>query len=418
MAQWKKSNFRGVRYREHPTRKHGKIPDRYYTIFFKLEGKMVQEGLGWASHQWEEVGRDGKVKLVNWTEKRAAVVLGELRNNYRQGSGPRTLKEKREMQGRERVRAQSESMTLTDFWESDYIHNLKARMKQSSWEKEVDHFEKQMRSAIGDKPLKEITAQDVDRMLDRMREKGLSPRSQQYAKGTLGRIWKHAAQRKFVKAGDNPVAGVKIKQVNNARLRVISPEDLKNILDYLTVADPAAHDITLFAAFTGCRFSEAANLTWEHVDFIRNTALFPETKNRDAREVFLVEPVVDMLRRRGPGGTGEPVFVNSRGGAFNEPPSAFRTVVKLLKLNEGRGNRDRVCFHTLRHTAATLAARRGVPVKDLQLMLGWKTPSMVFRYVKGSEEVQRQAMRALAQSLTGEMGKVIPIIKRQAEKEA
>ena len=57
---------------------------------------------------------------------------------------------------------------------------------------------------------------------------------------------------------------------------------------------------------------------------------------------------------------------------------------------------DKVSFHSLRHTAATLAARRGTPVKDLQILFGWRTPSMVFRYAKGDEDAQRRAMSGIA----------------------
>ena len=48
-------------------------------------------------------------------------------------------------------------------------------------------------------------------------------------------------------------------------------------------------------------------------------------------------------------------------------------------------------------------------MKDLQLIFGWKTPSMVFRYVKGDKEAQRQAMKGLAQTLSLEDEKIVPI---------
>jgi hypothetical protein len=34
---------------------HGGVPDRYYCIFYKLDGKMIEEALGWASQSGEEV---------------------------------------------------------------------------------------------------------------------------------------------------------------------------------------------------------------------------------------------------------------------------------------------------------------------------------------------------------------------------
>ena len=52
---WHKTEFTGVRYREHPTRlfsgksKQKKRPDRYYTIYFRYNGKLFEEGIGWES---------------------------------------------------------------------------------------------------------------------------------------------------------------------------------------------------------------------------------------------------------------------------------------------------------------------------------------------------------------------------------
>ncbi len=48
---------KGIRYREHPTRKHGKISkgetekpaDRYYVLQYKRNGKVINESMGRAS---------------------------------------------------------------------------------------------------------------------------------------------------------------------------------------------------------------------------------------------------------------------------------------------------------------------------------------------------------------------------------
>lgn len=409
---WIKSKFQGIRYREHPTRKHGLLPDRYYTIFYKLDGKMIQEALGWASESWEEQ-INGEKKRANWTEKRAAGVLAELQKNQSVGTGPRTLKEKRALKEKAQAILKAESLTLAEFWEQDYQHILKARIKPTSWKKEVSHFKNRICPAMGSKALTSITSVDVERMVDLMRADELTPRTQQYAVGTFFRIWKHAAKRKLVKIGDNPATAVPVKQVNNTRLRILSPEELKSILQYLAASDSAAHDITLFCAYTGCRFSEAARLKWEHIDFARNTALFTDTKNRDSREVHLESELTALLKHRIPGRTGEFVFTKQDGLPLNEPPSAFKTAVDKLGFNKDRGPRDRITFHSLRHTAATFAARNHTDVKDMQLIFGWKTPSMVFRYVKGNENARRHAMKGLARTLSGEESKIIPIEKAE-----
>ena len=46
MTQWHKTDFKGIRYRKHPTRKHGVQADRYYVLTYKLDGKTKTEAVG------------------------------------------------------------------------------------------------------------------------------------------------------------------------------------------------------------------------------------------------------------------------------------------------------------------------------------------------------------------------------------
>jgi hypothetical protein len=67
----------GIRYRKHATRKHGARLDRYFTLRYSVDGKQVEEALGWSS--------DG------WTVARAQEELSKLRKAKRTGDGPLTL---------------------------------------------------------------------------------------------------------------------------------------------------------------------------------------------------------------------------------------------------------------------------------------------------------------------------------------
>jgi hypothetical protein len=40
---------KGVRCKEHPTRKNGIKPDLYFSIRYQVDGKSVESGLGWAT---------------------------------------------------------------------------------------------------------------------------------------------------------------------------------------------------------------------------------------------------------------------------------------------------------------------------------------------------------------------------------
>ncbi len=406
---WIKSKFQGIRYREHKTRKYGQRPDKYFTIFYKLDGKMVQEALGWASKTWEEIDAQGRKKTNNWTEKRASEVLAELKKNQRLGIEPRTLKERRSIQEKELAKLKAESITLDEFWKEDYMPALKMRISKSSWQKEVLHFNLRISPQLGNRPLKEITAEELEDMITKMRSEGLAPRTQEYALGTFNRIWKYAAKRKLVKASENPAPDVHIQKVNNTRTRILTPDELSSILQYLSVSDSSAHDISTFCAFTGCRFSEAANLKWENIDFQRQTAFFTKTKNGDSREIHLEPILIDLIRNRNPGNTGATVFTKKDGSPYKEPPSAFKTAADNLGFNTNRNPRDKVTMHTLRHTAATYGVRNNTSVKDMQDIFGWKTPAMVFRYAKSDENTKRTAMKGISNALSKNNEKIIQI---------
>lgn len=49
--KWHSTGIKGLRYREHSSRKHGVKRDRYYAIRYQRDGKRVEGGLGWTSDE-------------------------------------------------------------------------------------------------------------------------------------------------------------------------------------------------------------------------------------------------------------------------------------------------------------------------------------------------------------------------------
>ena len=78
-----------------------------------------------------------------------------------------------------------------------------------------------------------------------------------------------------------------------------------------------------------------------------------------------------------------------------DTPYYFSEAVKALALNEGRSTRDRVTFHTIRHTVATNLAKV-LDVRSLMDVMGWKVIAMAARYIHTQEETKRQAANILA----------------------
>lgn len=82
--------FPGVRFREHPTRKHGVKADRYFTIRHQVGGVRHEEILSWASQRM--------------TAHKALLILAELREAARTARGGKTtLAERRAKRSSETV---------------------------------------------------------------------------------------------------------------------------------------------------------------------------------------------------------------------------------------------------------------------------------------------------------------------------
>jgi integrase len=369
----------GIRCREHETRKHGVKLDRYFTLRFYIDGKRIEEALGWASE--------------GWTLTKAQAELIKLREAKRTGQGETTLAEKRasattqrESEARRQTEEVRRSVTLFSYFNDTYKPWAEAT-KAKAFTRELQLWAKWIEPTLGDLSVREIGLDQWDLLVKTLTDAGMSERTREYATGTLRRIMSHAYARKISTAP--PPSGRVIgatAALHNRRERVLSDDELHKLLAALKVRDIRAWRATLFAAGTGCRAGEAFALRWCDVDLDRGAATFPKTKNGKPRTVPLGTEIKAMIddafSEAKENKKAEPtdlVFPTSVGTRYTSQPTAFRKTVKALKFNEERGRSDRVCFHTLRHTAATKLARV-LPLRGLMDVMGWTQVAMAARY--------------------------------------
>jgi len=379
---WRKA-AKGIRYRLHPTRKHGKQPDRYYVIRYAANGAKHQEALGWASE--------------GWTLDKAQEQLSKLKAGLKTGEGPQSLAEKRQRakekaEADERLRQEEarKGITLSEYYERHY-KPWKSLAKPAAFEKEASHWARWLEPQLGTTPMRKIGLEQWYALVNALRTAALTQRSVEYICGTLRRILKHALQHRILAEAPPPAAQIgATAPKDNRRLRVLTPDELETLMHEIKTLDIAAWRITVFAMLVGCRFSDAKRLLWGQVDFTRKTVTFAKTKTV-ARVVPIGDELLSLLHEFGPGTPKEHVFTNSKGDPYKDPPHALRTAVATLKLNDGRAANDRFSFHNLRHMAATDLAR-ALPLRDLMDYMGWKTPAMALRYMHGNEKAQRAAI--------------------------
>lgn len=377
MGQWKNTSFTGVRYREHPTRKHGIMPDRYFVVRYQRDGKRVEEKLGWASD------KEGK-----WTAEKAATILAKLKDAYDQGkSEPTRLaearqseKERKEREALEKARQEKENLTFGQYFNGTYFPIAKTSKKKVSWEKEESHFKHWIEPAIGKISLKDLRPIHLERLKKTLLEGKKSPRTIQYIFSTARIVWNHAKKNRMVE-GDSPTKAVKKPKVENRRIRFLNAEEAQTLLEDLERRDLATYRMAAISLFMGLRAGEIFNLEWKNLDRENGLLWVMDGKSGKSRAVYMPDQVKKIFKEMTPGGPEDLIFPGPDGEPLREITSYFRTAVKKLGFNEGiTDRRERFSFHSLRHTAASFLIQSGVDLYTVKEILGHGSIALTERY--------------------------------------
>jgi integrase len=334
--------------------------------------------------------------------------LGELRQNWRTGAGPQTLKELREsglVQAAAAAAAERESrqapLTLGHFW----VATVRPQISLTYTKNEISSSSAKIKKWLGsllDRPLAAITTADLENMVVKpLLEIGRSPATIEGVLRLFSIIWHRARKLKLVQ-GDCPVIQAKRPKFDNRRERFLSPAEAQHLLEALQKRSIDAHDLALMALFTGLRAGACQALTWADINLEERIIFVKDTKNKENRHAFITEEVRAMLiRRRAARPEAWRVFYGQRGRLTSYALSIpFRQTVQALGFNEGvTDSRQRVVFHTLRHTFASWLVMKGQPLYTVSKLLGHKDLKMTERYAHLAPDTQRAAVVRLEGSL-------------------
>ncbi|MEA2082832.1 MAG: site-specific integrase [Thermodesulfobacteriota bacterium] len=374
MAKWVSSKFKGVRFYEHPQRKHGVRFDRYYAIRYQLNGRRAEEGLGWSSS--------------GWSEQKAALELASLKEAAKKGSGPVRLKQKREIaetkreaEKQQKAAEERESVTISQYFEKVYLPATTSDGKSlTALRTEISLFKVWIRPGVGDLPFKEISPIHIEKIRSNMAKVGRAPRSIEYMLSLTRQIFNHAAKSGQYE-GKNPVYAVKKPRFDNGRLRFLSRQEADLLLNALRKKNQNIYEMALISLHCGLRFGEITALTWSDVDRVHGTLTLRDTKNKRSRTVFMSKAVKSLMSVKEPGSASDYVFLTGKGNRIMITPPIFRRVVQDLGFNDGiEDRRQKVCFHSLRHTHASWLVQAGTDLFTIQKQLGHTTGAMTQRY--------------------------------------
>ncbi len=364
--------FTGVYYSESTIRKWRQRPDRCYWVNFKdgKTGKLQWERCGWASEGWTpEAAQRRRYELLEQDRS------GEYKPKSQRKADKLTFG------------------TLMDKYYLPWAEENKSRLRDDK-----SRYKNWLESRFANKALQEIAPLDIERVKKDMRDKNRREATVRQVLCLVRQAYNKAVQWGLW-SGPNPCDSVTFPTPNNRRQRFLTRAEADLLLTALKKRSSQLALIAKLSLYSGMRLGEIFALKWSNVDQSRGILYVMDAKNNESRPVFITDQIREVLDELPPGEPDDVLFKTRKGEPVQWLSKVFTDVVAESGLNKGISDpREKISFHSLRHSFASWAVMEGVPLYTVSKCLGHKSMSMTERYSHLSPDSQKSAFEAVSRA--------------------
>ena len=260
---------------------------------------------------------------------------------------------------------------LADKWMADFVRPKLKPRTAFDYERLLA---KHILPALGHLTVADISHGNVERLHVDM---GKTPRRANYTIATVRALLNFAIKHGLRPVASNPARGIKMYR-EKARERFLSDTEISAAADAIDQAEregkvgPFGAAGLRLALFTGARSGEITAIQWGHIDWQRKLVRLPDSKANEPRTIHLSDAAVEVLKtvpRVGP-------YVIA--GAVPQEP--YKNLSRAWIVARAYAGLEDVRLHDLRHSYASLAAGRGVPLQMIGKLLGHRVVATTQRY--------------------------------------
>ena len=244
-----------------------------------------------------------------------------------------------------------------------------------------------IKPAIGDIFLRALRTEHVQRMINDMYNRGLSPKNIRDAFNNVNAAMKKAVKLHIIP--HNPCEAVELPKLKKYHAKVYQTEIMQELLTIVSGTDMFLPVFLL--VMVGLRRGELLALRWEDIDFDKNilkvrrnmvrgeTGFIIKTPKTESgiRDIHLGNDVMDILREAkaqydeyavdyGPGFQNLDFVIHKKDGSPFMPDSMTQKWSRFLATN----GLPKIRLHDLRHSNATALIQAGVNPRVVQQRLG------------------------------------------------
>lgn len=237
--------------------------------------------------------------------------------------------------------------------------------------------------------LSEISKVEVHQWMNGLVTYGLKPTTINRITVMFGQILGLAEDLEIPGAPERKKLGLKQMTARPTHTVFLKPHEAARLFQAVqNSSNPDLEDIVTILLVTGARRSEALNARWEHIDFDAGLWVVPISKNGRPRYIQLGHRALALLQVRRDNSESPFVFPNP---ATGEP---YKCVWHAWNIARAEAGLPHVRLHDLRHSFASALVNEGVPLFDVQELLGHTSIKTTQRYAYLSKErLQASARR-------------------------
>ncbi len=355
------------------TLKNGSVS--YYVSYRDELGKSVRKSVGKSS--------DGM------TKSKALSILNETKLRIRKS---------------EESQIEISTKSLNELSERYFAEKkLSGKTSISREESRYKHIKNQIWAS---REVRKIIPNNLNKFLTELKEKGLAPSSIKHIIDLCRAIVNHSIKNKYY-FGNNPFEKIELEKFNNERTRFLSHNEVALLLaalhsytDKSNNSNENLYILGVLALITGGRKATLLNIKYRDVDFDTGKVSLYNFKDKVYYNGFITDKeflnyLYDKSLSERP--TSYILHNDNPNKPLSVIPRPFITILNDLFNKDIVDDNDlnKVVFHTLRHTFASLLVQNGVPIYTVKKLMSHKDIKSTMRYAKLAPDNGMDDVKAL-----------------------
>jgi integrase len=299
----------------------------------------------------------------------------------------------------------------------EWIDYKKPNLRETTWEVYEGHVRNHFEDLNGLK-VNRITLARVEQFITARQVEGMNIGTLRKILVSLGQILSFAVRRNYhyhnpLREAERPRRQTKVDEDEpDKAMQVLTPPQITTLLSQ--ERNPKYKMLFTLAIFTGAREGELLGLKWSDIDWenrqlcIRRTfnkgRFFPPKTKASRRKIDVAPKVLTQLKKwrlACPKNNQDLIFPSEAGEPINHSNMVQRYFFPALKA----ADLQRIRFHDLRHTYASILIANGENIKYIQTQMGHSSPSVTLNvYAHLMKPTNQEAACRLENSVFGTTG--------------